>query len=241
MRSLADMTVPNLPNLSGSTGAAPVKKERGALLPARVKPAVITVTSLGVLITIVQILNSLWSPAYTLTREFGLQSRSLHGLIGVLTAPLLHGSWAHLLSNIVPLLIFGFLIMLGSVRQFVAVTVLVWLVAGMGVWLVGPAHTVTVGASGVVFGWLAYLVTRGVFTRNVGQIAIGVVLLVLWGGVFWTGIVKVAVADIAGVVTISWQGHLFGAVGGVLAAFLVGKADGPRRRKQAVPALGSGV
>lgn len=64
--------------------------------------------------------------------------------------------------------------------------------------------------------------------------------MILWGGVFWTGIVKVAVADITDVVTISWQGHLFGAIGGVLAAFLVAKADGPRRPKSAVPALTSG-
>jgi membrane associated rhomboid family serine protease len=238
MRSLAGMTFPNLPNVSGPS-SAPAKKERGAVLPARVKPAMITVGSLGLLLVIVQLVNSLMS--YGLSSDFGLVSRSLHGLIGVLTAPLLHGSWPHLLSNVVPLLIFGFLIMIGSIRQFVAVTVLVWLVAGLGVWLVGPANTITVGASGLVFGWLAYLVTRGVFTRNVGQIAVGVLLLVLWGGVFWTGIVKVAVADIAGVVTISWQGHLFGAIGGVLAAFLVGRADGPGRRKQALPALGSGV
>ncbi|MET3804196.1 membrane associated rhomboid family serine protease [Nakamurella sp. UYEF19] len=228
------MTMSSLPDPAGT----PAKKSRGALLPAKVKPAVITVASFGLLITLVQVVNSLMSNR--LSTDFGLVSRSLHGLIGVITAPLLHVSWAHLLSNLVPLLIFGFLIMLDSVRQFVAVTILVWLIAGLGVWVVGPANTVTVGASGLVFGWLAYLVTRGVFTRNFGQIAIGLVLLVIWGGVFWTGIVKVAVADISGVVTISWQGHLFGAIGGVLAAFLVAKADGPHKPKEATPALSQG-
>ena len=208
------MTMSPLP---APLGGSPAKKERGSLIPARVKPAVVVVGSFGLLLVVIQLVNSAMS--YRLDSEFGILPRTWDGLVGVLTAPLLHGSWGHLLSNLVPLLIFGVLIMLSSTRQFVAVTVLVWLV------------------SGLVFGWLAYLVTRGVFTRNLGQIAIGVVLLVLWGGVFWTGIIKVAVQDINQVVTISWQGHLFGAIGGVLAAFLVARADGPRRKQPAQPVL----
>jgi len=125
--------------------------------------------------------------------------------------------------------IMGVLIMLSGVRQFVAVTVLVLLVSGLGVWLISPSNTTTVGASGIVFGWLAFLIVRGIWTRTWQHILLGLVLLVLYGSLFWTGIVKVAAADITGVVTVSWQAHLFGAIGGVLAAFLVAKADGPRR------------
>ena len=221
----------------GPTGSAPVRRER-SLLPAKIKPAVITVGGFGVLITLIQVVNSLTS--YRMDVSLGIVPRSVHGLIGIVTAPLLHLSWSHLLSNLVPLLIFGFLIMVGSVRQFVAVTVLVWLISGLGVWLIAGSHSYTVGASGVIFGWLAYLVSRGVFTRRVGQIALGVVLLLIYGGLFWTGIVKVAVADIGGVVAISWQAHLFGAIGGVLAAFLVAKADGPRKPGKAAPVLTPG-
>lgn len=228
------MTMQPLSDPAGS----PAKKKERSLLPAKIRPAVVTVGSLGVLMTLVQVVNSLMS--YRLTQDFGIEPRSLHGLIGVLTAPLLHASWAHLLSNLVPLLIFGFLILLSSVRQFVSVTVLVWLVSGLGVWVTAGSHTITVGASGVVFGWLAYLVTRGVFTRHLGQIVVGLVLLVLYGGLFWTGIVKVAVADISGVVQVSWQAHLFGAIAGVLAAFLVAKADGTHRTKNSKPALSQG-
>ena len=76
------------------------------------------------------------------------------------------------------------------------------------------------GASGIVFGWLAFLVVRGVFTRNVGQILVGLVLLSLWGGIFW--------GVLPGAAGISWQAHLFGAIGGVLAAFLTARADRPR-------------
>ncbi|SDO16732.1 Membrane associated serine protease, rhomboid family [Nakamurella panacisegetis] len=222
----------------GPTGNAPANKER-SLLPAKIKPAVVTVGGFAVLITLIQVVNSLTS--YRMDVHLGIVPRSVHGLIGILTAPLLHLSWPHLLSNLIPLVVFGFLIMVGSVRQFVAVTVLVWLIAGLGVWLVAGSNSYTVGASGVVFGWLAYLVSRGVFTRRVGQIAVGLVLLVIYGGLFWTGIVKVAVADIGGAVSVSWQDHLFGAIGGVLAAFLVAKADGPRRPKQTTPALPPGL
>ena len=138
-----------------------------------------------------------------------------------------------------PFLIFGLLLFVGGVRQFVAVTIMVWLVSGLGVWLFGPSNTLTVGASGLVFGWLAYLVARGVFTRNWGQIAVGLLLLVLWGGIFWTGIVQTAFTDLTGDTSVSWQGHLFGAIGGVLAAFLVARADGPAgARKKEAPALG---
>ena len=210
------------------TGSTPPAKKRGsALMTAdRVKPALVTVGAFAALLIIVQLIN--WAMSYRLT-AYGIAPREWSGLWGVLTAPLLHGSWAHLWSNLVPLVIMGVLIMLGGVRQFIAVTVLVWLVSGLGVWLVAPSGSVTVGASGIVFGWLAFLIARGIWTRSWQHILLGLVLLALYGSIFWTGIISVAAADITGVVSVSWQGHLFGAIGGVLAAFLVGKADGPRR------------
>ena len=229
------MTISPLP---APTGGAPAKNERSSLVLARAKPAVIVVGSFALLLVVIQLVNSAMS--YSLDPRFGVVPRTWHGLTGILSAPLLHGSWGHLLSNLLPLVIFGILIMLGTARQFVAVTALVWLVSGLGVWLFGQTNSATIGASGLVFGWLAYLIARGVFTRSFGQILLGVVLLVVWGSLFWTGIVKVAVADITGVVTISWQAHLFGAIGGVLAAFLVAKADGPRKPAKATAAIPQG-
>jgi membrane associated rhomboid family serine protease len=227
------MTLP-VPSPS-SPNAQPVKKER-SLIPAQVRPAAITVGGLAAVMVVVQIVNSIMA-APGLTR-YGITPRSVDGLLGVLFAPLIHVSWGHLLANLIPFLVLGFLLFVGGPRQFVAVTVLVWLVSGLGVWLISPANHVTVGASGLVFGWLAYLVARGVFTRNWGQIAIGLVLLVLWGGLFWTGIVSTAWQDLTGDTAVSWQGHLFGAIGGVLAAFLVARADRPNRPNPQ-PALGS--
>lgn len=185
------------------------------LLPGRVRPSAITIGIAGVTLTVIQVVNSLMN--YRLTAGGGIRPRTVSGLWGIADAPVLHASWSHFAANIVPFAIFGFLILLAGLRQFVAVTVLIWLLSGAGVWLTAPSNSVTVGASMLVFGWLAFLVLRGVFSRRFSQIALGLVLLVVWGGVFW--------GVLPGRADISWQGHLFGALAGALAAFLVARAD----------------
>jgi membrane associated rhomboid family serine protease len=152
---------------------------------------------------------------------YGIVPRELSGLDGVLWAPLLHASWFHLMANTVPLLVFGFLSMAGGLRQWIAVTATIWVVGGLGVWLTADPRTVTIGASGLAFGWLAYLLARGWFNRNFLQMGLAVVLLFFWGGLLW--------GLLPGQPGISWQGHLFGALGGVLAAWLAGKANSSGR------------
>jgi membrane associated rhomboid family serine protease len=228
--NLPALNIPSVPATTGS--AAPAKKR--TLLPEKMRPAMFTLGGFALLLVIIQAINSL-APSLDLNDKFGLISRRVSGLDGIILAPLLHASWAHLLGNLVPLLIFGLLLFVGGVRQFVVVTVLVWLVCGIGVWIAGPSDTVTIGASGIVFGWLAYLVARGIFTRNIGQILVGAVLLFIWGSLF-LGIFTTAVKDFVGTTGVSWQAHLFGAIGGVLAAFLVARADGPARRRKQVAA-----
>jgi len=147
----------------------------------------------------------------------GVQPREVDGLDGILFAPVLHEGWAHLAANTVPLLVFGFLILLSSIARWVAVTVVVWVVGGVGVWLTGGDHTVHIGASGLAFGWLVYLLVRGLFSHSVRQVLLGLVLLFLYGGVL--------VGVFPGQPGVSWQGHLFGAVGGVLAAWWLGQRD----------------
>lgn len=156
----------------------------------------------------------------------GIVARRLDGLDGVLWAPLLHGSWAHLIANTLPFLIFGFLAMAGGIRQFVLVTAMIWVISGVGVWLTAPPNTVTVGASGVIFGWLVFLLARGFFARSGRQIVLAVVLFMLWGGILF--------GVLPGQAGISWQAHLFGALAGLLAARLVASAD-RRRRRPALP------
>ena len=160
-----------------------------------------------------------------LQRAGGLEPRQTDDLGGILFAPLLHGPWTHLMANTVPLLVFGFLLLLAGVRRWLAVTAVVWLVGGIGVWLTGGAGTVHVGASVLIFGWLVYLLLRGFFSGHPGQLALGVLLLVLYGGVLW--------GVLPGQPGVSWQGHLFGAIGGGLAAWWWGRADRSSRQPAA--------
>ena len=161
----------------------------------------------------------------------GIIPRQVDGLDGILWAPLLHHGWAHLVANSLPFVLFGFLAMAGGLGQFVAVTTVIWLLGGFLTWVTGSGG-VTVGASGVIFGWLAFLLVRGFFARSGRQILLAVVLFLVYGGVLW-GVLPTDP-------TISWQAHLFGALAGVLAARLVASADGRSRsrRGDTTPAAG---
>jgi membrane associated rhomboid family serine protease len=157
----------------------------------------------------------------------GIEPRETDSLDGILFAPALHGPWEHLMANTVPLLVFGFLLLLSGVRRWFLVTGVVWIVGGAGVWLTGGTGTVHFGASILVFGWLCYLLLRGVFSGHPGQLALGAVLLLVYGGVLW--------GVLPGQPGVSWQGHLFGAVGGGLAAWWFGRADRASGRSRGWP------
>ncbi|MBV9952765.1 MAG: rhomboid family intramembrane serine protease [Acidimicrobiia bacterium] len=144
--------------------------------------------------------------------RFGVHPRRLSGLDGIVFGPFLHRGFGHLFANTLPFLILGAAIAIGSVRRWLTVSVIIALVSGFGVWLFAASNTVTVGASGLVFGYLSYLVTRGIFARKVLYLLGGLLALFVYGGILW-GLVPHP--------GISWSGHIFGAVGGVLAAALV--------------------
>lgn len=144
--------------------------------------------------------------------RFGIEPRRFGGLDGVVLAPFLHDGLGHLLTNTLPFLILGGAIALGSLARFVQVTLVVALVGGMATWLAGPTGSTHVGASGLVFGYVAYLVSRGVFARKITYLLGGLLTLMVYGSVLWGVLPKPGV---------SWQGHLFGAAAGVLAAWLL--------------------
>lgn len=141
----------------------------------------------------------------------GVEPRTDEGLQGIVFAPLLHGDWDHLVSNSIPLLMLGFLLALSGLRTFAVTTAIIWVVGGVGVWLVAGSNTIHIGASGVVFGWLVFLVVRGVFAKDLTQIALGVVVFMAYG--------TILLGVLPGEPGVSWQGHLFGAVGGAIAAW----------------------
>ena len=113
----------------------------------------------------------------------GIVPRSVSHLYGILFAPFLHASFGHLIANTIPFVLLGLTIALASAARVVAVTAIVALASGAGTWLTAPSGSVTLGASGVVFGYATYLISRGVFNRRIGELAIGVVVAVLFGGI----------------------------------------------------------
>jgi membrane associated rhomboid family serine protease len=147
--------------------------------------------------------------------ELGIAPRETDGLIGVGTAPFLHAGFGHLLSNTLPFVVLGLAIAFEGLKRLAAVTAIVMLVSGLGTWLFAPANSIHIGASGVVFGYAAYLIVRGVFNRSLGQLALAAVVVLFLGGALLGGLVPRA--------GVSWQGHFFGAVGGVLAAWALAR------------------
>ena len=143
----------------------------------------------------------------------GIHPRDVDGLPGIALAPFLHAGWGHLIGNTIPFLILGFTIALSGLARTAAVTVIVVLVAGFGTWLIGPAHTNHIGASGVVFGFATYLVARGIFSHRALHLAVGLGVLAIYGTTLAFALVPTP--------GISWQGHLFGAIGGIVAAWAI--------------------
>jgi membrane associated rhomboid family serine protease len=148
----------------------------------------------------------------------GIHPRELDGLWGILWAPLLHGGWDHLNGNAPFALVLGFLMTLMGLGRFVAATAIVWLLGGLGTWVIGSAGS-TIGASGLIMGWLTFLIVFGFFTRQVWQIVVGIIVFLVYGSVL--------LGVFPGTLGVSWQGHLCGAIAGVVAAYLL---SGPERK-----------
>jgi membrane associated rhomboid family serine protease len=159
----------------------------------------------------------------------GIRPLETDGLMGIIVAPLLHSNWQHLIANTGPALILGFLMTLAGLSRFIFATAIIWILGGVGTWLIGnvgtpsyngiPVETNHIGASGLIFGWLTFLIVFGFFTRKVWEIVVGVVVLFIYGSVL--------LGVLPGTFGVSWQGHLCGALAGVLAAYLL---SGPERK-----------
>lgn len=150
--------------------------------------------------------------------RLGIAPRQAAGLRGIPLAPFLHGGFAHLAANTLPFLVLGFVVMLRHRHRFAFITVAVVLISGFGTWLIAPAQTIHIGASGLIFGYFAFLVVAAYYERSVEAVALALLVVLLYGGL------------VAGLLPrgdgISWEGHLFGLIGGALAARLVYRRGG---------------
>lgn len=153
--------------------------------------------------------------------RFGIRPLDPGHLSGIVLSPFLHLGFGHLLANTVSLLVLGSLLAL-TTRHLWWVTGGVVLLGGLGVWLLGGPGSVHIGASGVVYGYAAFLAVYGFVARRFGQALVGVLVIALYGSLLW-GVLPIR----AGV---SWQAHLFGALAGVAIAVWLGRQDRLGRR-----------
>lgn len=143
---------------------------------------------------------------------WGIRPRTLSGLPGIIFAPFLHGGIGHLLTNTIPFVILGWLVILHGPRTFVKVSVLVILLSGIAIWLFGRA-AYHIGASALIFGYFGFLIARAWYERSLGSILVALVTIILYGGILWGAFPFHP--------QIAWEGHLFGLLAGILAARLV--------------------
>ena len=187
-------------------------------LAGRARAALVTMAAVTAVLYAIQVANM--ATLGFLSRTFGIRPRDVGSLPDILTSPLVHdpSNWNHLVANTLPLVVFGFLAFLAGLRQFLTAVALSWLASGVGVWLFGGSlfgfPSITVGASGVIFGLFGFLLVRGFFNRSWGQILLAVVLFIAYGSVLLGVLPSVGRG-------ISWQAHLFGLAGGVVAALVL--------------------
>jgi membrane associated rhomboid family serine protease len=145
--------------------------------------------------------------------QLGIHAREVDGMPEIFSAPFLHAGWDHLISNSLPFFVLGFLVLLSGLARWLVSSLIIIVASGMTAWFLTPANTIILGASGLIFGWFTYLLARGIWSRRPAQVAVAVIVLLVYGGLIW-GVLPSAAG-------ISWQAHLGGAVGGVLAAWLL--------------------
>ena len=187
----------------------PVRGDAEAMI-AEAKKALWVMVGLLAVLWVVQIFNSL--DGYDLGRDLGIEARDPASLPEIFSAPFMHSSWGHIEGNSGPLFVFGFLAAYRGVKKWLSVSLLIIVASGLGVWFTSPSDSVTVGASGLVFGYFGYIIVRGLFDRHPIDIVLGVVMALCFAYQF-TSLLPTDER-------VSWQGHLFGFAGGIIGGWL---------------------
>jgi membrane associated rhomboid family serine protease len=175
------------------------------------------------LIWVLQIFN--WADHYRLDYDYGILPRNIGRLPQIFSSPFLHFSWDHIEGNSGPLFVFGLLVAYRGVKKFLGVTLIVAVTSGLAVWLFQGGNELTVGASGLIFGYFGYVLSRGVFDRNLIDVLTALVM-----ALSYAYILTVAIPGTPGV---SWIGHLGGLIGGIASGWIF-------RSRRAVSGAGRG-
>jgi membrane associated rhomboid family serine protease len=212
-----------LPSSHDDDDGAPRRREP-PLDPTSWSGALIVMAGLVVVLWAIQIANA--ADNYGLDRTFGLRPRHWAGLWGVVGMPFLHAGYHHLWSNTIPLLGVGWVLLLSGLRNWFAVTGIVVIGGGVLTWLVAPGDELIVGASGMIFGWMGYLLARAFFSRQLKWILVAVLVLMFFGTLL-LGLLPSLNSDV------SWQAHICGFAAGIGAGALLhprgGEPRSPRR------------
>jgi membrane associated rhomboid family serine protease len=183
------------------------------------------VVLLGVILAVMWILEAINTiDSNRISKSDGIYPRNIDHLWAIFTAPFLHFSFQHLIANTIPFAFMGVIVALQGAKRLALVTLIVIVVGGIGTWLIAPSGTDTAGVSGVIFGYATYLFVRGFFNRSALELLTGLVVGAIWGGALVSSIVPHQ--------GVSWQGHVCGAIGGVVAAYML------RRERPAKPPPG---
>jgi membrane associated rhomboid family serine protease len=227
--------------MSGAAGAASSdrsqtserKRGRGRgqladlLRKRNIRTALALLALLVAVMWIVEIIDA--TSGYQLNND-GLYPHNAGRWWGIFTAPFIHGSFQLLIENTVPLVLIGLFVAFTGAARFVIVTVLVIAIGGVGTWLIAPAMTngaqeVVIGASGLIYGYATFVISRGWFDHSNVQRSVGLLVAVLFGATL--------VASLAPGGNVSWQGHVSGATAGVIVAWLLSRHDRQGRRAAA--------
>ncbi len=149
--------------------------------------------------------------------QYGIRPRSWIGLRGILFAPFLHDGFQHVMANSVPFLLLGWFVLMQGTWEFAVVTIMSTVFSGLGAWLFGAPHSVHIGVSGVIMGYFGYLLLRGYFERSFTAVLWSIFIIFLYGGLIW--------GVLPGQAGVSWQSHLFGFIGGGMAAYALKRME----------------
>jgi membrane associated rhomboid family serine protease len=193
-------------------------RDRASRLIKRSQPQQEGLVLLGAIVLLMWLVEAINSIDSNHLDGDGIHARDISRFWGILTAPFIHGSFQHLADNTVPFVFLGAIIALHGAQRLLLVTGFIIVIGGLGTWLIGPGGSAsTIGASGVVFGYAAYLLSRGFFDRSIWELAVGMVVGVIWGAALISSLVPHS--------GISWQGHLCGGVAGVIVAWRLSVKD----------------